>query len=190
MPTREPKPKHIIMSAPMVRAILDDAQTQTRRVVKLPIWSDGRIERVERDKLRAFSRKDKTERIIECPYGPIGGMLVIRECVVLHRSIPEVVGYCADGVEATEHWMKKQSSMRMPNFAARLWLRLVDIRVQELHEIDAHDVKAEGFNCERELIELWNKLHGVGAWSVNPWVWALTFRRDKRPQVTSRDVVR
>lgn len=163
----------------MVRAILDGAKTQTRRVVKLPIWADGKIERAERDLLRAFSRTDKTARTIECPYGPIGGVLVVRESVILHRSLPEVVGYVADGCEVTESWMKRQSSMRMPGSAARLFLRLVDIRAQELQEISAHDIKAEGFNCERELIELWNRLHGNGAWSVNPWVWALTFRVER-----------
>jgi hypothetical protein len=59
----------------------------------------------------------------------------------------------------------------------------VDIRAQELQEISARDIKAEGFNCERELMELWNKLHGNGAWQKNPYIWALTFRVERKADV-------
>jgi hypothetical protein len=73
---------------------------------------------------------------------------------------------------------------------SRLTLRLTDVRVEQVQEINVDDVLAEGVDCPRhargpcndscgELGEdfraLWNDTNGPGAWDRNDWVWALHF---------------
>lgn len=82
----------------------------------------------------------------------------------------------------------------MPRWASRITLDVTAVRVQRLQEISREDAIAEG--CESPLIgseaprpgpgvyladertsfaQLWNRLHGLGAWGANPWVIALSF---------------
>jgi hypothetical protein len=77
----------------------------------------------------------------------------------------------------------------MPRWASRLTLTVAEVRVQRLQDISAYDVEAEGA-CELAVLppcqedddeargifrDLWNSLHGPGAWDRNEWVCALTF---------------
>lgn len=82
------KERPIIFSAPMVRAILSGAKTQTRRVVKpQPFdrsWSrhDHRIGYTTDDEgidLYAYSKSEGGEWHARCPYGKPGDRLWVRE---------------------------------------------------------------------------------------------------------------
>ena len=87
-------------------------------------------------------------------------------------------------------------SIHMPRWASRLSLTVTEVRVQRLQEISEADAAAEG--CEATgwrptygnpdnagfeesipakdaFADLWNSLHGPGAWEANPWVAAYTF---------------
>ena len=89
-----------------------------------------------------------------------------------------------------------RSPIHMPRWASRLTLTVTDARVQRLQEISEADAAAEG--CEATgwrptygnpdnagfeesipakdaFADLWNSLHGPGAWEANPWVAAYTF---------------
>lgn len=82
---------------------------------------------------------------------------------------------------------KTVSSRFMPRWASRITLEITDVRVQRVQDIgeeDAHDEGAPawtgamqsyrtGFHC------LWDGINAKRgfAWTLNPWVWALTFRR-------------
>jgi len=86
----------------------------------------------------------------------------------------------------------KRPSIHMPKWAARTWLRLLDVRVERVRDISEEDARAEGalgqsyIDAEAKeplgilafkvLWETLNAKRGFG-WDVNPWVWALTFRR-------------
>jgi hypothetical protein len=91
------------------------------------------------------------------------------------------------------------SSRFMPKWASRIWLEIVNIRVERVQEIGLHDLLAEGvediylsyrgasswehkelatkqFRAKYEI--LWNSLNakrGYG-WDVNPWVWVIEFK--------------
>ena len=87
-------------------------------------------------------------------------------------------------------------SIHMPKEAARIWLRVTDVRLQRLQDISSEDVDAEG--CKEwaysaatgELLPsaptwfeiLWDETVSEKAkkeygWDANPWVWAYTFER-------------
>jgi hypothetical protein len=86
-------------------------------------------------------------------------------------------------------------SIFMPRWASRILLEVTDVRVQRVQEISGDDVLAEGCRlawgnrqtlgtdeerARKDLYsQLWDSINakrGLG-WDVNPWVWAITFRR-------------
>jgi len=80
----------------------------------------------------------------------------------------------------------------MPREAARIFLRVIDVRVERLQEITEEDARAEG--CDANIpdgvpssivwfYEIWNRLNarrGYG-WDTNPWVWVIEFERTEAP---------
>lgn len=102
------------------------------------------------------------------------------------------------GVHVPFRW---RPSIHMPRWACRLALEITDTRVERLQEITEADAIAEGIRPYRDGWErfhpdpadtehtgatkdprlaykgLWEQLHGAGAWSANPWVWVVEFRR-------------
>lgn len=82
------KERGIIMSAPMVRALLDESKTQTRRVFKLPrrfeemnLDDHYSLETTSRDhhELTEWETDSARSHLIECPYGVAGDRLWVRE---------------------------------------------------------------------------------------------------------------
>ncbi|MHB0973915.1 MAG: ASCH domain-containing protein [Thiobacillus sp.] len=179
------KERPMLMSAPMVRAILAGTKTQTRRVVKpqpggllklalhlarrgLPIWfCDG---------------WDGT-----CPYGQPGDQLWVRETFA-----PMTTGYAylADPVWRDSPSGRWHPSIHMPRVASRITLEIVSVRVERLQDISESDALAEGVSPDMGLCwqsgddtprgmygELWESINGPGSWDANPWVWVVEFKR-------------
>ena len=71
-------------------------------------------------------------------------------------------------------------SIHMPKAAARIFLRVTDVRVERLQDMKFEDYKKEGFSTSYEFMELWDKtikkedLDQYG-WQANPWVWVIEF---------------
>ena len=128
----------ILMSGPMVRAILDGPKTQTRRVARDVLGTDGFVKHLD-----------------ICPYGVPGDRLWVRETLIMRDA---AWLYHADGsrvkvdrahLEEMEHWDKRMSrdycpSIHMPRWASRITLEITDVRVQRLQEISAADALEEG----------------------------------------------
>jgi hypothetical protein len=80
-------------------------------------------------------------------------------------------------------------SIHMPRWASRLTLTVTDVRVQKLQDITEADAKAEGVSLyPAEMAayyrvafqDVWNRLHGRGAWDANPEVIAISFAVERK----------
>ena len=96
------------------------------------------------------------------------------------------IWYWADGNPSDKDWTRPKPSIHMPRWASRLTLLVTDVRVQRLQDISEEDAIAEGVNLARAdgrldptsrlaFSNLWDSIHGPGAWDANPWVSAVTF---------------
>jgi len=197
--------KPIIFSTPMVQAILDGKKTQTRRVIKIDDAPENwkisiagtSIVRTEPYdvKLPRYAAGDNLwvrETFCEVPYEhnhvPIKGG---------HITIPKYA-YKADSErDYTGIW---KPSIHMPREAARIFLRVTNVRVERLREITENDAKNEGVKDPYDYQEpsyydqphvrgmeinksafagLWDSLNekrGYG-WRTNPWVWVVAFEK-------------
>lgn len=76
-------PEHpILFSGEMVRAILNDSKTQTRRILKLPKWSTqdwSDFEFEDDDMPIVIAAETGCFANIACPYGKVGDRLWVRE---------------------------------------------------------------------------------------------------------------
>lgn len=151
--------KSIVFNTEMVRAILDGRKTTTRRVVlqnkdiqefkttRYPNgwWLKGRVY-VNWNSLICDLRREKS-----CKYWT-GDTLYVREmwqymgCVSDDSRIAGQIVYRADwkGNEPLA-W---RPSIHMPKEAARLFLRVTNVRVERLQDIDANGCIAEGIPYE------------------------------------------
>ena len=193
----------ILMSAPMVRAILEGRKTQTRRVVKPQpdsLSTDGVPTRFFHK--RAIGSGYQVQ--ISCPYGVPGDRLWVRETHWMDRRDPTMVAMDLDGyvvarsgyetgqacdvtqLSRHEFW-RKRPGIHMPRWASRILLEVTAVRVERLQHISVADCIAEGIprggpenpdGIERkEYRALWEQINGPGSWDANPWVWVVEFRR-------------
>ena len=93
--------------------------------------------------------------------------------------------------EAVEVWDDKwHPSIHMPREAARIFLRVTDVRVERLQEMPPYDIAFEGFRKQKDYIALWNSTikpsdRAIYGWDANPWVWVIEFERCKKPKGVS-----
>ncbi len=206
--------KSILFNTEMVQAILGGRKTQERRAVKLPRYADNPILRDEDGYLTAehiFSN----ERIRVNSQYQIGDILWVRETWVqlfdLDGNDQIIEGtdkyyYAADNPDFPyTHFVRDDGihkdtpawrpSIHMPKEAARLFLRVTDVRAERLQDISEQDAKAESFkatggcrsikhSARINFFEYWDTLYtrrGHGC-TNNPWVWVYTFERCDKPQ--------
>ena len=89
-------------------------------------------------------------------------------------------------------------SIHMPKEAARIWLKVTNVRVERLQGITAEGIRNEGISSMavhagdmeialKEWENLWNStikksdLDSYG-WEANPWVWVIEFERCEKPE--------
>lgn len=216
----------ILFNTEMVRANLDGRKSCIRRIVKpqptneiqcpLGICTDG--DKSEIGKF-AFGSHEGGGKMIFCkpPYQP-GDILYVRETVWQKTGhYLDVDGetkavwcnefkYVATDEKPKTGWnysWVKRPSIHMPKEAARIWLKVTDVRVERLQEITPDVIKNEGiildpkecvgkFDYTSELYFLFQRLWNSTikkpdfdryGWDANPWVWVIEFERCEKPNV-------
>lgn len=185
----------ILFNMKMVRAILDGRKSCTRRIIKPQ--PQGYFE-VSEEPLYIYDTDGKQGKITP-PYQP-GDILYVRET---WKQAPNGYYYYEDwqkdDIADVTKW---KPSIHMPKEAARIWLKVTDVRVERLQEITRLSVQKEGievdpkecagkFDFITELFllfqELWDStikksdLDYYG-WDANPYVWVIEFERYEKPK--------
>jgi hypothetical protein len=205
--------KPILFNTEMVRAILDGRKSCTRRLVKpqpdekhtypLGFVTDS----TEKKEVGCFGfgidEYGGSIQYVKPPYQQ-GDILYVRETWCL-RYDGEKYFYKADKNTPREEkrlidynntsW---HPSIHMPKEAARIWLKVTDVRVERLQEITIDGIRNEGLSsmavhagdmeiAMEEWKNLWNstiKKHDINhyGWDANPWVWVIEFERCEKPE--------
>ena len=190
--------KPILFNTEMVRAILDGRKTCTRRVVKLPKNMSGRPVGKNGDIGLMYLAGIKRP-----PYQP-GDIIYIRETWGTYSKNwweADYFMYRADYPNGATTYTysdgivcdlpKWHPSIHMPKEAARVWLKVTDVRVERLQDMTDDDTEAEGcFDYTSTALgfpDVWDStikksdLDHYG-WDANPWVWVIEFKRCEKPK--------
>jgi len=194
--------KPIIFNTTDVKAILSGAKTQTRRAIKPQpkyknvVFQYGRL--VEYSMIGSCWN----EMAWHNPPYKKGDALYVREAWADVRILPSSKHshylYEASHPNPNSRPIHWRPSVHMPREAARIFLRVTDIRVERLQKISStdmwnegclpHDINQSELTTHRECLEkywipLWNSLNakrGYG-WDSNPWIWVISFERIEKP---------
>lgn len=141
--------KPILFNTEMVRAILGGRKTCTRRVIK-PQWEECPTCKYVQNKY-IYDKLAENVYCARCgypleperiaPYQP-GDILYVRETFI--QIAAHTFWYKAYG----KSWMLKdlrwKPSIHMPKEAARIWLKVTDVRVERLQDITEEQACMEG----------------------------------------------
>lgn len=191
----------ILFNTDMVRAVLDGRKTVTRRVVKGNVT--GILNSPYHKEHPEVPDKMLIKKLCKAPYRP-GDILYVREtyCPNYFDFVAQSGnkhGYKADYDSAIlssdipePKWIP---SIHMPKEAARIWLRVTDVRAERLRDMDKMDAVKEGINTRccvnlahalTKFKKLWDSTirrsdTGLYGWKSNPWVWVIEFERCEKP---------
>lgn len=227
--------KPILFNTEMVRAILDGRKTCTRRIVKIQpdgkhTFPLGFVtDSTEKKEVGCFgfgiNEYGGSIQYAKSQYQP-GDILYVREtwehfeccccegdehgnCYrepqqsVLNKNYGCYMYRATDEIYGDARW---HPSIHMPREAARIWLKVTDVRVERLQDMTEKGAKAEGavdnrgfihspnneydriHTAKENFIEIWNRtvkksdLDFYG-WDANPWVWVIEFERCEKPEL-------
>ena len=192
--------KPILFNTEMVRAILDGRKTSTRRSVKgnIPndaIWGYTGFTPKGYISCRGVYADGYGEKFFKPPYQP-GDILYVRETCGHPISLNSDKQYVFRADKIAEIGFKNDShiwhpSIHMPKEAARIWLRVTNVRVERLQDITDNEAEAEGFtdytSTALGFAYTWD--HTIKksdfdryGWAANPWVWVIQFERCEKPE--------
>ncbi len=203
--------KPILFNTEMVRAILDGRKTCTRRICKdANEYTVPDMDFYDADRrtyaVHNYADKEHTDKLSTaertCPICP-DDILYVRET---WKKAPNGYYYYEDwqrnDIADVTKW---KQSIHMPKEAARIWLKVTDVRVERLHNITEDGAKAEGaidnrgfihspeneydriHTAREHFIKIWNStikksdLDRYG-WNASPWVWVIEFEWCEKPE--------
>lgn len=210
--------KPILFNTIMVRRIREDQKTNTRRlacsneeVYKSACFHGMWNETYSFENATDLLGKWYLSKVKKPPY-KIGDILYVRETWCQshdgyhYRADGEDI--CVSNLSGGKDYIGKSDGLRwrpslhMPKKAARIFLRVTNIRVERLQDITIEDIEKEGVYCDSmytrdhfayapgmylHFIKLWDStiksdkisLYGYNA---NPWVWVISFERCDKPE--------
>lgn len=215
--------KPILFNTEMIRAILGGRKTETRRVMKpqpwcdyprdcgCPHWSYGKVSGA------------CPPHCISIPKQPYlsGDYLYVKESFCLNYFDKSIASCSDNGLQGNRNAYKADyykerigdivpepkwtPSIHMPKEAARIFLRVVDARVERLQDITEEGAESEGISREHAMAwwkqtyddpdsggypmyrdtfayDFWDstikpKNRDKYGWEANPWVWVIKFER-------------
>lgn len=193
--------KPILFNTEMVRAILEGRKTCTRRIIKAE-----KVDNVLSSPARKSNPDIPDAQFIKClvdmKYEP-GDILYVRETWGEGYEEGTYI-YRADDKLADLQTFKEASkiiyhpSIHMPKEAARIWLKVTDVRVERLQYITSEQIYREGVEVEYPHVlngeekiyafsNLWNStikkpdIDRYG-WDASPYVWVIEFERCEKPE--------
>lgn len=195
--------KPILFNTEMVRAILDGRKTCTRRLPRKQI-EEKYIEYDEWVQAVAVPGctylREKEFYTQYPPYQP-GDLMYVRETFI--QAAAHTFWYKADDKSWVSEGLRWKPSIHMPKEAARIWLKVTDVRVERLQDITEDGAKAEGANWKNgknvgweekmkrtateRFAEIWNStikksdLDRYG-WDANPYVFVIEFSKIDKPE--------
>lgn len=195
--------KPILFNTDMVQAILENRKSCTRRGAKGIHESDLGKPHLYFDvrKVRGLLTKEKVIQK-KAPYHP-GDILYVREtwqdlCLPVKRGKqPHDYAYKASNDDNNIKW---RPSIHMPKTAARIFLKVTDVRIERLQDITEEQAKLEGaidnrghihsydneydriYSAREHFAMIWNATikkaeQSSYSWEANPWVWVIEFER-------------
>ncbi len=211
----------ILFNTEMVQAILDGRKKVTRRICKdgndyvVPDMgyydADKRTYAVHSycDKRCTYEYQISTSERT-CPICP-GDILYVRET---WSELSYGYEYKANGekIDHLGNLIRWKPSIHMPREAARIFLKVKDVRAERLQDITEKQAESEGVKfkamyCPKDdtFVEIQNPSIDSGAtykngfakiwnstikksdmekysWNANPWVWVIEFERCEKPE--------
>lgn len=197
--------KPILFNTEMVQAIQTGRKTQTRRIIKpQPVWDGISCFHISKYGCWAEGRNDRIFSAEDNWPINTGDILWVRET---WRPIEaSSAGWCRIEYKAggTEEFQKViavpnyqepwHPSIHMPKEAARIFLRVKDVRVERLKDINEkyepgpdNPVIKEGVGYLCDFIATWENTIKLAdreryGWEANPWVWVIEFVRCEKPE--------
>jgi hypothetical protein len=159
-----------------------------------------------------MSDPSRSEMLVaRCPHGQRGDRLWVRETWAHRKGNGITPVYRADADPPLDTQgrpiadAKWGPSIFMPRKLSRITLEVTEVRVQRVQDISDDDARAEGIygksmssfapvQAEMDarpamaFALLWNSINGKRpgcAWTDNPWVWCISFRRIPGQEATS-----
>lgn len=199
--------KPILFNTKMVQAILDGRKTTTRRVIKV----DNNLDFIGVKNGEAlFGKGCCIHETMKPPY--MKDILYVRETWMISNPMGDTLkgegtaeyvykaGYAkgkrvhiiASQEKNLGVW---QPSIHMPKEAARIFLKVTDVRVERLQDISEVEALKEGAqsgmingpcSARFDFQEIWDKTVNKKdidkyGWNANPWVWVIEFERCEKP---------
>lgn len=199
--------KPVLFNTEMVKAILEDRKTATRRLIKdrQYLGLGKKLTPVEvlkkiTSRYKGWTDADVINMNFKEPYMP-GDILYVRETwyrglnrILYKANYSEAEKFYENGKEIQVKW---HPSLHMPKEAARIFLKVKNVRVERLKDMNLDDFLNEGIMVRPEAFNdpenaywqakdafsfLWNStinksdiaLYG---WDASPWVWVIEFER-------------
>lgn len=205
----------ILFNGDMVRAILDGRKTCTRRVIK-PQWEEcPHCKYVHNEYI--YDKMAENVYCARCGYPleperrspyQLEDILYVRETWGHPISLNSDKQYVFRADKIAESGFENDShiwhpSIHMPKEAARIWLKVKNVRVERLQDITAEQVVKEGTTgLTMDLIQssdelkrhydipfavLWDSTikkadRNLYGWAANPRVWVIEFERCEKPE--------
>lgn len=220
----------ILFNTDMIRSILNEKKAVIRQVIKHPYYVQGdKNDKRTLITVRTAPKGSKLERLIgSMPYPDdrykIGDILYVRETIwqktghyldidgetkaVFLNEFRYVATDEKPEVGWNYSWVKRPS-IHMPKEAARLFLKVTDVRVDRLQDITEEQAEEEGcsagygnaitsgpfgidddpdeWTAREEFEDIWNSTIKKSdlacyGWDANPWVWVIEFEQCEKPE--------